>query len=142
MKKANNSDRQARQTAAQMHALTAVRRDIRLGDSAAARKYLREFAQAFRSYESILTPEQLIAQMAAADILLVGDYHALAASQKFAASSVEQLSQSRPVVLGVEAILSRDQRILDAWWRREIQENELRRRLRFDREWGYDWSPF
>src|SRR5438477_227032 len=107
MKKANNSDRQARQTAAQMHALTAARRDIRLRDSAAARKYLREFAQAFRRYESVLTPEQLTAKMAAADILLVGDYHALPASQKFAASSLEQLSQSRPVVLGVEAILSR-----------------------------------
>jgi hypothetical protein len=42
----------------------------------------------------------------------------------------------------VEAILSRDQQILDAWWRREIAEEELRRRIRFDREWGYEWRPF
>jgi hypothetical protein len=45
-------------------------------------------------------------------------------------------------VLGVEAVLARDQRIVDAWWRREISEDEFRRRLRFDREWGYPWEPF
>ncbi len=142
MKKANNSDRQARQTAAQMHALAAVRRDIGSRDSASARKYLREFAQAFRSYDAVLAPQALAACIAAADILLVGDYHALPASQRFAASSLEHLAQTRPVVLGLEAVLSRDQRIVDAWWRREIPEDELRQRLRFDREWGYEWPPF
>jgi hypothetical protein len=38
-------------------------------------------------------------------------------------------------------VLSRDQAILDAWWRREINEQELRKRLRFDRDWGYDCEP-
>ena len=142
MKRANNSDRRARQTAAQVHALAAVRRDIGSRDSAAARKYLREFAQVFQNYDAVLTPQELAARMAVADILLVGDYHALPASQRFAASSLEQFAQVRPVALGLEAVLSRDQRIVDAWWRREIQEDELRQRLRFDREWGYEWSPF
>src|SRR5258707_13605738 len=119
MKKENNSDRQTRQTAAQMHALAAVRRDIGSRDSGAARKYLRDFTQAFRSYEAALTSEQLAAKMAAADILLVGDYHALPASQRFTANSLEQLARTRPVVLGLEAVLSRDQRMVDAWWRRE-----------------------
>ncbi len=142
MKQANNSDQHARRTAAQMHALAAVRRDIGSRDSAAARKYLREFAQVFQNYDAVLTPQELAARMATADILLVGDYHALPASQRFAASSLEQLAQARPIVLGLEAVLSRDQRIVDAWWRREIQEDELRQRLRFDRDWGYEWSPF
>jgi hypothetical protein len=131
-----------RSTAAQMHALAAVQREIESRDSASDRKYLREFAQAFRRYDAILTSEQLNEKIAAADVLLVGDYHALPASQRFAGSLVERLSQERPVLLGVEAILSRDQQILDAWWRREIAEDELRRRLRFDREWGYEWVPF
>ncbi|PYX46564.1 MAG: hypothetical protein DMG79_16070 [Acidobacteria bacterium] len=37
---------------------------------------------------------------------------------------------------------ARDQHILDEWWRRDIEENELRQRIRFDLDWGYDWTPF
>ena len=139
---AANSDLRARRTAAQMHALASVRREIRSRDSASGRKYLREFTQAFRQFDSILTDDQLEQQLAAADVLLVGDYHALTASQRFAAELLERRAQNRPVVLGVEAVLSRDQRILDAWWRREISEEDFRQRLRFDRDWGYDWAPF
>jgi hypothetical protein len=48
----------------------------------------------------------------------------------------------RPVVLGVETIFSRDQHIVDEWFRGEIDEAELRQRIRFDLDWGYDWAPF
>ena len=79
-----------------------------------------------------------------ADVVLVGDYHALPASQRFAASLFEQRAHvgDRPVVLGIETVVARDQHILDEWWRREIEEDELRQRIRFDLEWGYDWQPF
>ena len=46
------------------------------------------------------------------------------------------------MVLGVETIFARHQHILDEWWRREIDESELRQRIRFDLDWGYDWAPF
>jgi hypothetical protein len=136
-----NSELRLRQTAAQMHALAEVRREIGSHDSASGRKYLREFTKAFRRYDSILSSEQLNEKITAADVVLIGDYHALAASQRFAAELLEKRAQGRPVVLGVEAVLARDQRILDGWWRREISEDELRRRLRFDHEWGYHWEP-
>jgi hypothetical protein len=135
-------DRKTRRAAAQIRALAEVRREIRPCDSAAGRKYLREFTQAFRDYDRVLSLDELRARIAAADILLIGDYHALPISQRFAADVFEQLAQTRRVALGVEAILSRDQPILDSWWRREIDEPELRARLRFDREWGYEWAPF
>ena len=125
-----------------MHALTAVRREIKSRDSAIRSKYLREFTTAFRSCDATLTPKELDRRLSAADIVLVGDYHALPASQRFAATLVEQLAAERPVVLGVEAALSRDQQILDLWWQRNIREDDLRKRLRFDREWGYEWAPF
>ena len=125
-----------------MHALAAVRREIGSRDRAGHSKYLREFSGAFRKYDAPLTPEQLNDRIASADIILLGDYHALPACQTFAAKLIEQLAGRWPVVLGVEAVLSRDQQILESWWRREISEPELRERLRFDREWGYQWEPF
>jgi Haem-binding uptake, Tiki superfamily, ChaN len=133
---------QLRAAAAQMHAFAAVQREIRSRDSAAGSKYLRNFNNAFRSYERVLTAAELDQRVAAASILLVGDYHALPTSQGFAANLLERLSQRMPVVLCVETVLSRDQSILDSWWRREISKDDLRRHLRFDDEWGYGWEPF
>jgi hypothetical protein len=125
-----------------MHALAAVRDDIGTQDSSPGRRYLREFTQHFRDYDSVLSPDEMQRRVSCANTVLIGDYHALPACQRFAAEVFETSARQRKVVLGVEAVLARDQKILDAWWRREITEDELRRRLRFDREWGYQWAPF
>jgi hypothetical protein len=138
------SNLRARRNAAQLHALLGVEREIRANDSSGQRKYLRDFSQAFRSYEGILSAENLERALRAADTILIGDYHALPASQRFAATTLELRAQpgDRPVVLGVETIFARDQHIIDEWWRREINEHEFRRRIRFDLDWGYSWEPF
>jgi hypothetical protein len=141
---ASPANLRSRRSAAQLHALAGVEREIRAQDSHHRRKYLREFNQAFRSYDSLLDSAQLQSALHSADVVLIGDYHALPAAQRHAASLIEQraLAGDRPVVLGVETIYARDQHILDEWWRREIDENELRQRIRFDLDWGYDWTPF
>ena len=141
---ATTTSLRSRRSAAQLHALASVEREIRAQDHNGRRKYLRDFTQAFRSYESVLDRKQLNCLVHSSDILLIGDYHALPASQRFAAALLEERAQpgDRPVVLGVETIFSRDQHILDEWWRREIDEAELRQRIRFDLDWGYDWQPF
>src|ERR1700752_4176134 len=133
-----------RRSAAELHALAGVEREIRLQDSHNRRKYLRDFNRSFRNYESLLDAEQLRECLRPADVILIGDYHALPSAQRFAATILEQraLAGDRPVVLGVETIFARDQHILDEWWRREIDEEELRQRVRFDLDWGYDWAPF
>src|SRR5580700_7618323 len=141
---ASMSNLRSRRSAAQLHALAGVEREIRVQDSHNRRKYLRDFNQAFRNYESVLDAQQLRDVVRGADVVLIGDYHALPSAQRQAASLMEQraLAGDRPVVLGVETIFARDQHILDEWWRRDIDENELRQRIRFDLDWGYDWTPF
>lgn len=133
-----------RRNEAQLHALACVEREIRSQDHNSTRKYLRDFSQAFRRYETVLTTADYQSLVAEADIVLIGDYHALPSSQRFAAALLEERTQpgDRPLVLGLETIFARDQHILDEWWRREIDERELRERIRFDLEWGYDWAPF
>jgi len=141
---ANASHLRSRRSAAQLHALEGVEREIRANDPNGRRKYLRDFSQAYRSYQSVLELSQIHAQVKAADLVLIGDYHALPACQRFAGSLLEHCAMEgeRPVVLGLETIFARDQHILDEWWRREIGENELRERIRFHLDWGYDWEPF
>ena len=133
-----------RRSAAQRHALTSVEREIRANDRNGRRKYLREFCQAFLSYESVLDSQRMWELVRAADLVLIADYHALPSSQSFAAGLLEQraLAGDRPVILAVETVFSRDQHILDEWWRREIDGEELRERMRFQSDWGYQWEPF
>ena len=133
----------SRRSAAQLHALVGVEREIRSYDHAGGRKYLRDFRDAYQSYKEILTPEQVRGEIADAKIALVADYHALPSSQRFLASLIRDPEiNRRPLVLGVETIFSRDQHIVDEWWGGEIEEAELRERIRFDFDWGYDWVPF
>src|SRR5260370_37442773 len=141
---ASTANVRLRRSAAQLHALAEVEREIRAQDSHNRRKYLREFNPSFREYDCVLELQCLDQAIQKADIVLIGDYHALPAAQRYAAAAVEQraLTGDRSVVLGVETIFARDQHILDEWWRREIDENELRQRIRFDIDWGYDWAPF
>jgi len=81
---------------------------------------------------------------AAPDVLLVGDYHSLVACQRFMASLLGQLSgrDGRANVLGLEAVYSAAQPVLDEWWGGALDEDSLRTRLRFARDWGYDWQPY
>jgi Haem-binding uptake, Tiki superfamily, ChaN len=141
---ASTTNLRSRRSAAELHALAEVEREIRAVDGHSHRKYLREFNQAFRTYESLISSNEVAEAVRAADMVLIGDYHALPSAQHCAASLLEQraLAGDRPVVVGVETIFARDQHILNEWWRREIDDSELRQRVRFDIDWGYDWAPF
>ena len=133
----------SRRSAAQLHAIASVEREIRAIDPAGGRKYLRDFREAYRSYQKVLAPGDVRDEIAKAGIVLVGHYHALPNSQRYLASLLRDPElRHRPVVLGVETIFSRDQHILDEWFRGEIDEDELRQRIRFELDWGYDWAPF
>src|SRR5207302_8964035 len=46
------------------------------------------------------------------------------------------------LVLLLEAIFTRDQHIIDEWQAEATSDAELRQRLRFDVDWGYEWEPF
>jgi Haem-binding uptake, Tiki superfamily, ChaN len=133
----------SRRSAAQLLAIASVEREIRAIDPVAGRKYLRDFRDAYRSYQKVLAPSAVRHEIAKAGIVLVGDYHALPNSQRYLAALLRDYDfHQRPVALGVETIFSRDQHILEEWLRREIDEDELRQRIRFDLDWGYDWAPF
>src|SRR5271168_1822575 len=133
----------SRRSAAQLHALASVEREIRAIDPAAGRKYLRDFQEAYTSYQKVLTSGDVRSEIANAGTVLVGDYHALPNSQRYLTALLRDFEfHRRPVVLGLETIFSRDQHILDEWVRGEIDEDELRQRIRFELDWGYDWIPF
>ena len=133
----------------QRSAVARVEQAIRSAVREPRSTYLQEFAQAFRTLQSTLTETEVLAQVCAADVVLIGDYHTLASCQRFTTSLLSKIatSDSRPTVLGLEAVYSTTQAVLDEWVdggkrRASMNEDDLRQRLRFTKDWGYDWEPY
>ena len=126
----------------EQRAVTGITQEIHALDPLTQRKYLRDFSEAFRVHQDTVSQAEFTAELSDADVILLGDYHTLPASQRYAARLLEHMVRSNTAVaLGLEAILSSDQRHLDAWQQNRISEQQLRQALRFDEEWGYEWAP-
>jgi uncharacterized iron-regulated protein len=120
-----------------------LKREISQIDPNTSRKYIREFTEEFRRLHEISSYDDLVIACFKADLIYVGDYHALPSSQAFAAKLLREVaSRSRHVILAVEMVYGRNQRVLDQWMASEIDSEEFKRAIRYDLEWGYDWSGF
>jgi len=128
---------------AQKAAVKALRKQIGLVDRNSRRTYIRDFNKDFARFQERASYDDLIVRGFRSDIIYIGDYHALDRCQEFAARFLaDMIRRSTSVVLGVEMIYGRQQRILDEWLARRIEDDELLRRLRYDQEWGYDWAAY
>ncbi|MFQ5766602.1 MAG: ChaN family lipoprotein [Acidobacteriota bacterium] len=107
------------------------------------RKYIRDFLQEYRTYRELASYDDLVVQGFRSDIIYIGDYHALPECQAFCARFLsDMILRSSHVVLALEMIFSRQQRVLDAWMEGELETSEFLHRIRYDEEWGYDWQGY
>ena len=91
-----------------------LKREIALVDRNSRRKYIRDFDEEYSTYEKISSLDDLIMAAYQADIIYIGDYHALRQSQGFVARMVKEIAcRTRKVRLGMEMIFGRNQRVLD-----------------------------
>ncbi len=120
-----------------------IKSDISAADRNFECKYIERFMNEYTDYRNISSYEELLARALAARVIYIGDYHALAESQGFAAQFLTDLARyDSGLMLGLEMLYGRDQRALDQWLSGAIGEEEFLRRVRYQREWGYDWSSY
>src|SRR2546425_7622611 len=95
-------------------------------DRNARKRYIRDFHEEFSRLEGLSTFDDLVIACYQADLVFIGDYHALPASQEFAAHLLgEVAARSRQVVLCLEMVYTRNQKILDSYMAAEIGEAEF-----------------
>jgi len=127
----------------QREAVARLKREILGVDRNSRRRYIREFHEEFKTFEAISSLDDLAIACYKADIVYLGDYHALPASQEFAARLLGDIAaRSRDLVLCLEMVYGRDQPTLDRYTKGQIDEAEFLRLIRYDLDWGYDWSAF
>ncbi len=124
-------------------AVERLKREIGGIDRNTRRRYIRDFHEEYGDYQALASFDDLLVDCLGSDVIFIGDYHALPASQEFAARLLSEVaSRSRNVALCMEMVFGRHQRILDAWMAEEISEEDFLRRIRYDLDWGYSWPSF
>jgi hypothetical protein len=107
------------------------------------RKYILEFSQEFDSFESACTPDEVLNDAIAANLVWVGDYHALTRSQLYVVELLREMARRKDnLALAVEPIFGRSQEVLDRWMSGKISEQEFLERIRYYEEWGCEWSGY
>jgi len=107
------------------------------------RKYVHEFNGEFQSFDSVCSAEEILRHLQEANLVWIGDYHALAASQNYAATLLKELANTKEnLALAIEPVFARNQKILDAWMSGKISEQEFLDRVRYHEEWGCDWESY
>ncbi len=120
-----------------------LKKEILGVDRNARKRYIRDFHDEFSRLEGLSSLDDLIVACYQADLVFIGDYHALPASQEFAAQILGEIAQrSRETVLCLEMVYTRNQKILDRYMAGAIGDAEFLKGIRYDLDWGYDWGSF
>ncbi|HZE89081.1 MAG TPA: ChaN family lipoprotein, partial [Verrucomicrobiae bacterium] len=131
------------QIAVARRAVARLRGEIHRVDGASRGAYVRAYQREFRHLQTLSSFDDLVVACFKADIIYIGDFHALPASQRFAARLLREIfARSRRGVLAMEMVYGRHQPILDAWMEGRVKDADFLRRTRYEQEWGYDWDAF
>src|SRR6266850_4058233 len=81
-----------------------------------SRKYIREFNCEFQTFQSVCEPRAIFEEARTANLIWIGDYHALARSQTYVAEFVRELrARNVNLALAVEPVFARSQKTLEQW---------------------------
>src|SRR5919109_2298943 len=82
-------------TALKKEAVRRIQSDIDQIDASPTRKYIQEFNREFQIFESICDPAEILTEARQANLIWVGDYHALARSQTYATELLRRLAAQK-----------------------------------------------
>ena len=107
-------------------------------------KYIQEFTNEFRTYDSICDLDEIVEAAASSQVVWIGDYHALTRSREFTAGFLRQLASRKDsnIALGAEVIFARHQKLLDRWRAGKLSERDFLEQIRYVDEWGCDWPSY
>jgi len=126
---------------AQKNLVTRLKKEIFQTDKTTRSKYIQDFNKEFSRFESIKCMDDIIIACQDADIIYIGDYHAVPHFQKFAADLLRIIiSRNSDVVLATEIFYGHNQRLLNKWLHGNINNQEFLKRVRYHQEWGFPWE--
>src|SRR6516162_767712 len=122
-------------TALKKEAVRRIQTDIVEIHPSPTRKYIQEFNREFQDFDSVCTADEISEEARKANLIWVGDYHALPASQGYAVTLLKDLANTKKrLSLAVEPVFAQNQPVLDAWMTGKISEQEFLDKIRYEEE--------
>ncbi len=105
--------------------------------------YREHFEQSFPAWTGReLAPGELDARLAAADLILVGDFHSLAQSQRSALRLARRMQRrGLAPALALEMLPAERQDLLDAFLAGRLSRARFAREVERERLWDFPWHP-
>src|SRR5437773_8046245 len=100
-------------TALKRLAVRRIKRDICQIDGSPSRKYIQDFNREFQNFESVCEASEIQNEAAQANLIWIGDYHALLRSQLYVSEFLRNLAaRDRRIAVAVEPAFARNQKVL------------------------------
>ncbi|HEX6853369.1 MAG TPA: ChaN family lipoprotein [Candidatus Polarisedimenticolaceae bacterium] len=127
----------------QRSAAERLRRELARADGTLDHSYFRAFRRDTGRVAEPIPLEAIFGAAAESDLVYLGDFHAVRASQSFALRVLTALARgARANVLGIEFVYTRQQRLLDLRQRGDLDEAAFLRRIHYEEEWGWPWEGY
>ncbi len=105
-------------------------------------RYQQQYDQEFRRAWKVSTRDKLMASLKSAEIVFMGDFHALAQSQRAQLRILKSLPNPEKVVLAVECIEAHQQNNLDQFIQGKLDEREFLKSVDWKKTWGFPWENY
>ncbi len=106
-----------------------------IGYTGEFQKYERRYKNATRSYEKIITLDELYHEIAQCNLVFVGDYHTLKQSQRNFMRILRKNTERKHIVIALEFVLSRHQNILDQYIAGQITDDSFLHQIEYEEHW-------
>lgn len=128
------------------HILQKIKSQVRLylgEESPAIRKYALSYKKDIERLRWKSSSKQEVwAAMEKAHMILGGDFHAYAQAQRVHLRHLRELTGSYKLILAVECVESRHQKILDAYIKGTVDEATFLKKVQWKTSWGFPWSHY
>ncbi len=102
------------------------------------KRYAKELAQPWRS----ISKSFLYDGLAHADVILLGDFHALQQSQRGHLRILREWPQPEQLVLAVEFFQARHQKVIDLFMKGKLSEPHFLEKIAWEKSWGFPWEHY
>lgn len=102
------------------------------------KRYAKELLQPWRA----INKQELYENVADAQLVLLGDFHALQQSQRAHLRLLRDWPHPEALVLAVEFFQAKHQKYVDLYWKGEISEKVFLEKIAWSKTWGFPWEHY
>lgn len=105
-------------------------------------QYERAYQKELKKKWKISTKERLVHHIREAEVVYLGDFHALHQSQKAHLRILRELQNQSDYCLALECFFQEDQEFIDQYQSGNLAEKDFLKKIQWAAKWGFPWGHY